>query len=653
MKKALIISLFALLCLCGCDKNSDVTINFNRNLELISFKPIDENSESEKLSTASEEELNECFYVKDKNPSAIAIVKNEDRLSFVDIVINLETEGKLVVYNEGNGDYTCSTTTVLENDLWVTKIIIPFNLSFDDNFHSCVSIESINFISLQSQKVEAYIDKTNNKKIEYGYIGDRIFNSSGLIYNVVSGVAYVSTYTSDIDSNLIIPAKVSCISAKPMVYNVVGIEDYAFKDCNILKTVTFERPEIISTIGEGAFYNCTNLEEFLSYPSIDYISDYQFYNDTKLKKCVNTFPKTIGKYAFYNNNVISKELYFSQQVKQIGEYAFYGCNSVETIFFESDSLVLQNSFYSESLKSLSVYATFFNNECYGDLNLIDVEITLKSSLLSFGKYQNTINNIILEENVILTTLPAIVEKISLYSLSQCSKFEKIKVLTFFDIIDLKDLKKINIETLVLKKGCKGLQNPDSFFVTDPNYLEIPYLIIDSESCEIPAYAFCYVGISEITIINVSKIGKYAFSTSSYRTRIKRINIYNLEKWLNITFENIFSNPLYFGADLYLNDKLVNELTIPSNISSICNYAFDNCSSLTSVTIPDSVTSIGDYAFYNCSSLTSITIPDSVTSIGSNAFTFCSSLTIYCKAPSKPSGWDNYWNSSGGEVVWGY
>ena len=43
-----------------------------------------------------------------------------------------------------------------------------------------------------------------------------------------------------------------------------------------------------------------------------------------------------------------------------------------------------------------------------------------------------------------------------------------------------------------------------------------------------------------------------------------------------------------------------------------------------VTIPSTinglpVTSIGDYAFYNCTSLTSVTIPNSVTSIGDEAF----------------------------------
>ena len=40
---------------------------------------------------------------------------------------------------------------------------------------------------------------------------------------------------------------------------------------------------------------------------------------------------------------------------------------------------------------------------------------------------------------------------------------------------------------------------------------------------------------------------------------------------------------------------------------------------TDVVIPDGVTSIGDYAFNECKMLTSIKIPDSVTSIGKSAF----------------------------------
>ena len=70
---------------------------------------------------------------------------------------------------------------------------------------------------------------------------------------------------------------------------------------------------------------------------------------------------------------------------------------------------------------------------------------------------------------------------------------------------------------------------------------------------------------------------------------------------------------------------VKKVVIKPGVTSIGDYAFQDCMSLTSVTIPDSVTSIGDYAFKGCTSLTSATIPDSVTSIQGCAFLNCTSL----------------------------
>ena len=76
----------------------------------------------------------------------------------------------------------------------------------------------------------------------------------------------------------------------------------------------------------------------------------------------------------------------------------------------------------------------------------------------------------------------------------------------------------------------------------------------------------------------------------------------------------------------VKDKSIKSITIPDSVTSIGDYAFEFCTSLTSVTIPDSVTSIGYDAFENCLSLTSVAIGNGVTSIGDYAFAWCKKLT---------------------------
>jgi len=64
---------------------------------------------------------------------------------------------------------------------------------------------------------------------------------------------------------------------------------------------------------------------------------------------------------------------------------------------------------------------------------------------------------------------------------------------------------------------------------------------------------------------------------------------------------------------------ITSVVIESGVTSIGDYAFNQCTSLASVTIPTGVTSIGRSAFEQCTSLTTITIPTSVTTIGNGAF----------------------------------
>ena len=81
-----------------------------------------------------------------------------------------------------------------------------------------------------------------------------------------------------------------------------------------------------------------------------------------------------------------------------------------------------------------------------------------------------------------------------------------------------------------------------------------------------------------------------------------------------------------GKSAFKN-SLITSVNIPYTVTTIGESAFHDCHKLAKVTIGQSVKTIGDYAFINCSSLTTIEIPNSVTEIGISAFSSCSSLSI--------------------------
>ena len=157
-------AIFAMtLTACGGTKPVETSVEAEKDLELIAFGLREENND--------EENLEHIHYLHEGRHNAVnqveqniyigpyydvnltAQVKNTNRLSFIDLVLFSEKLNTLVVFNEGNGDYQCSTTTVFRNNMWVTDINIccqPDLIGLSEN--DCkdtkfVEIREISFLS--------------------------------------------------------------------------------------------------------------------------------------------------------------------------------------------------------------------------------------------------------------------------------------------------------------------------------------------------------------------------------------------------------------------------------------------------------------------------------------------------------------------------
>ena len=70
---------------------------------------------------------------------------------------------------------------------------------------------------------------------------------------------------------------------------------------------------------------------------------------------------------------------------------------------------------------------------------------------------------------------------------------------------------------------------------------------------------------------------------------------------------------------------IKTVALPAGITSIGDYAFQDCNGFATVVIPNTLKWIGKDAFFSCDGMTSITIPDSVMSIMEEAFIHCEKL----------------------------
>ena len=347
------------------------------------------------------------------------------------------------------------------------------------------------------------------------------------------------------------------------------------------------------------------------------------YNNSNVKKVVIEDGVTsIGNSAF-NECISLTSITIPDSVTSIGTYAFSGCRSLTSITIP-DSVTSIGAYAFQSCSNLtsitipdsvtSIGASAFNS-CSGLTS-----ITIPDSVTSIG-------NFAFSYCISLTsiTIPDSVTSIGSYAFYNCKNLTTISLsckssLKKSDFGDKADLVSYTNQHLLTKTAAKAATCSESgnkeywtcehcgkYFLSDDTNPETAKAVEQSETI-LPALKHKNAITRGAVEPNGTKPG---YSGDRYCPDCNTV----LEKGYTYWIEDNLTWKLYEDGTLNI-----------SGTGAMKNYSYSNnkspaCSNLsvTSIVIEEGVTSIGDYAFENCDNLTSITIPENVEIIGKGAF----------------------------------
>lgn len=385
---------------------------------------------------------------------------------------------------------------------------------------------------------------------------------------------------------------VAALTSITIPRGVKAIGSSAFSGCTGLSSISF--PETLTEIGWNAFGGCAGLTSLTLPESVMTIRENAFKACSGLTAL--SIPKnvvTVYYGAFADcSRLTSVSIAEGSRLSKVERGVFQGCSNLERIDFSGDLAAWC------AIGDLGGFTYEKNATVYFNGKKLEGDLTIPAEIASIGQY------------------------------AFCN----------FDAL----------ASLTLVQGQSPLTIGSSAFA---NCAGLTSVAFPREMSMIGSYAFerC-TGLTSIVLPEkINSIGEYAFWGCTGLTSMEvhlspKTNVgdgvcANCKNETSIYFDGDLAawcekpNATNFLGDgpisLFLNGKKAEgDLVLPSEITSVGDYAFFACIDLISVTVPRGIEKIGCGAFGLCAGLTSVFFEEgsALTEIGEQAFALCENLS---------------------------
>ena len=289
-------------------------------------------------------------------------------------------------------------------------------------------------------------------KVYYKYKGTMLPNTSVVIKEGTKGIAGGAFEDCAGLTDITIPN------------SVTSIGDKAFYYCtNLDKRLTIGNR--VTSIGDEAFYHCTQLDSVTIGNRVTSIGDKAFYYCTQLDSVtIGSAVRSIGNYAFLNCNDLTEINWNAESVRDFssnsGMFHYYGTEGIDVVFGDGVKTIPDYVFYSDfeppKLKSVTIGnsvtdigVSAFEN-CWGFSS-----ITIPDSVTSIGSSAFSCTNL---ESV---TIPDSVKSIGNEAFYNCDDLKRVTIGNGVETIGMRAFSGCPLTTIKIGKNTKTIEE-DAF-----------------------------------------------------------------------------------------------------------------------------------------------------------------------------------------------